>query len=308
VYLGLRTLEFSEEIPTSDQAMVVVSGAYQYRVNGEMAALFFFGVENADEVIKQRLLSAARSAVSSKTAKDALEHKDAVSSAMREIIDANLMRDVGVETVDIPITVAPHKDVAAAFNAVQVAQRKQTEATALAQVKLTDARADAGAVSIRAGGQAGQLGRQAEGLLDMLSILTGKPVVSLPPEAALFLVTHFLGLQMRSDFARNGNNTAMVIPDDADMLKEMVNLLPTLVAHTGVEENDEPGDAISIFEKKATAGDDSTKAAATEFVAKLKEGADKVEDVMIDALPAFLRPWARKLLEAERRKANYGAK
>lgn len=306
VYLGLRTLKFEEQIPTLDQAMLDVSGAYQYRVSGEKAALFFFGVEDPDTVIKERLLSAARSAVSSKESKDILEHKDTVALAIREIVDTGLLEDVGVKTADIPLTVAPHKDVAAAFNAVQVAQRRKQEAVALAEVKLTEARADATATGIRAGGQQGQLARQAEGLLEMFLVLTGKLDISLPPEAAMFLITNFLGLQMRTAFAANGNNTAMIIPDDGDMLKEMVSLLPTLVAHSGVEGNEKDADEMAVFERKANAAPELTKAAAKEFADAVKSGT--FDDAIVEKLPSFLRPWGRRVIAAQRRKADYGAK
>ena len=306
IYCGLQRIPIDEYTRTKDNSFVSVKGSIQYRVAEAKAETALFRVEGHEDIIKDRVYGALRSEISKRDASDCFGHKDEVAHAVIDAVAIGIA-DLGFEIVDVPITeVAPDKAVIAAINEVQKAERDaDAEAARAKSTKIrvaAAAEAAATAAKTRGQGYANELAEQASGYLRMIRTLTGDENLVLAPQIAASLVMFFRSMDMKTDFAKSGKSTAVVLPDDRPMLNEVAQLLPTLIAHERVEETNngkvgaKDGECEMLLEEfRAGLGEQREQAEA--LVDELKSlGVDSVNE-RIDKLPKAVRGVARKLFE-----------
>lgn len=313
IYCGLQRIPIDEYTRTKDNSFVSVKGSIQYRVAEAKAEIALFRVEGHEDIIKDRVYGALRSEISKRDASDCFGHKDEVAHAVIDAVAIGIA-DLGFEIVDVPITeVAPDKAVIAAINEVQKAERDaDAEAARAKSTRIrvaAAAEAAATAAKTRGQGYANELAEQATGYLRMIRTLTGDEDFVLAPQSAASLVMFFRSMDMKSDFAKSGKSTAVVLPDDRPMLNEVAQLLPTLIAHEHVDEpdgsevgekNSEAGTKHGEFEtllEEFRAGLGEQREQAEAFFDELPSlGIDSV-NARIDKLPKAVRGVARKLFE-----------
>jgi membrane protease subunit HflC len=308
VYIGLQRIPLEEEARTRDQAIVTVRGTGQYRVLREKAAIAEFEVDDQDDVIKDRLLSALRSAIGKRSAADCFEHKEEISTDIIGEVKQGL-EALGFEIVQVPIIeVAPHKDVVKAINDVQAAQRATDVERARAEaVKVrteAEAQAQAQAAAIRGAGQAKALAAQAAGYLDMLRAVTGDPQARVDVRMASTLIMFFESMGMKRSFAQSGKASAVVLPDDQEVISEIAQLVPALVSHEAIDNQEAGGeekiDHLTQAELEELLRDrlaEQLKETGDQYLDALKTGASDAATAALERIPKPLQWLAKKIAD-----------
>ncbi|MBU6175208.1 MAG: hypothetical protein KGQ60_15470, partial [Planctomycetes bacterium] len=308
VYIGLQRIPLEEEARTKDQAIVTVRGTGQYRVLREKAAVAEFEVQDPDNVIKDRLLSALRSAIGKRTAAECFENKEEISADIIGEVKAGLER-LGFEIVQVPIIeVAPHKDVVKAINDVQAAQRatdvERARAEAIQVRTAAEARAQAHAAEIRGEGQAKALAAQAAGYLDMIRAVTGDLTAKVDVRTASTLIMFFESMGMKRSFAQSGKASAVVLPDDQAVISEIAQLVPALVSHEAIDsqqdDTEEAVDHLTQAEMEELLRErlsEPLKEVGSEYLDALKTGAVDAAKSAMERMPQRLRWLAQKIAD-----------
>jgi regulator of protease activity HflC (stomatin/prohibitin superfamily) len=308
VYIGLQRIPLEEEARTKDQAIVTVRGTGQYRVLREKAAVAEFEVQDPDDVIKDRLLSALRSAIGKRSAAECFENKEEISADIIGEVREGLAT-LGFEIVQVPIIeVAPHKDVVKAINDVQAAQRatdvERARAEAIQVRTAAEARAQAHAAEIRGEGQAKALAAQAAGYLDMIRAVTGDASAMVDVRTASTLIMFFESMGMKRSFAQSGKASAVVLPDDQAIISEIAQLVPALVSHEAIDNQqadfEERLDHLSQAEMEELLRErlsEPLKEVGSEYLDAIKTGASEAAKSALDRMPHRLRWLAQKIAE-----------
>ncbi len=305
VYCGLQRILLEEEARTGDNAIVTVRGAGQYKVQPEKSAVAAFEVWESEVVIKDRLLSALRAAIGKRSAAECFEHKEQISEDIINEVRAGLA-DLGFEMVQVPIIeVSPHKDVVKAINDVQAAQRATDVEKARAEATQVrteaEARAQAQAALIRAEGQANALAAQADGYRLMIQAVTGNERAALDIRTATSLVMFFESMAMKKAFAQSGKASAVVLPDDQEVIAEIAQLVPALVSHEAIEGEaggEEKLDHLTQTELEGLLRErlgEDLKALGEEYLDALKSGAKEVTTAALGKMPKPIQWLAKKV-------------
>ena len=307
VYTGLQRIALEEEARTADNAIVTVRGAGQYRVQAMKAAVAEFEVSDPETIIKDRLLSALRAAIGKRSAAECFEHKEQISEDIINEVKAGLA-ELGFEMIQVPIIeVSPHKDVVKAINDVQAAQRATDVEKARAEATMVrtgaEATAQAQAQLIRAEGQAKALAAQADGYRLMIQAVTGNKGATLDIRTATSLIMFFENMTMKKAFAASGKASAVVLPDDQEIIAEIAQLVPALVSHEAIEGEagrEERLDHLTQLELqdllRERLGEDF-KALGEEYLDALKTGAREVTDAALGKMPKPIQWLAKRVAE-----------
>ncbi len=303
IYTGIRPLKFEEETRTKDQSFVSAKGSIQYRVLGEKAEEAMFQVDDPDKIILDRVLSALRSAISTRNASECFEHKDEIAHEVIASVQEGLAK-LGFVIDAVPMTdVSPHKDVIKSINDVQSAQRATDSERAKAEATMirvtANARAEAEAAKLRGEGRAQELTAEAAGYRDMLRTMTGNQNLVVDARTAANLAMFYRSMSVKAAFAQSGRASAVILPDDRPMIEEIAQLVPALIAHEAVEGtdddtdkiHDEKRDAVLLERLQAQLGEQ-----AAELMESLRSASAEAANEVLESVPGPLRKLAERFV------------
>ncbi len=223
VDLRTRQEEFQIDAKTSDNVTVTMSIAAQSRVPvmrgvaPEESGVWrsYYMLADPEVQMKSYLIDALRSSVPQYTLDGVFDEKDAIASDVNQTV-SDLMSAYGYDVVSTLITdIDLPPDVERSMNKINSAQREKEAAQSLAEAErikvVTEARAHAEAMEQAGIGIAAQRKAIAEGISDSLSVIKNSGVSSAEANQ-LFAFTQWT--DMMTEFARNGNQSTVVLPSD----------------------------------------------------------------------------------------------
>ncbi|MDO4182166.1 MAG: SPFH domain-containing protein [Coriobacteriia bacterium] len=235
--VDLRTSQavFKIDAKTKDNVTVTMEIAAQYHVsaiNGTSpqesgAYRSFYMLTNPVEQMTSYLIDALRSAIPNYDLDSVFAAKDSIASEANATV-AEMMQGYGFDLVSTLITsIILPREVEASMNKINSAQREQVAAQSLAEAErikvVTEAKASAEAMEQAGRGIAAQRKAIADGIADSLETIKQSGVSSAEANQ-LFLYTQWC--DMMEKFARNGNQSTIVLPSDfresASMFEQML--------------------------------------------------------------------------------------
>lgn len=223
--VDMRTQQstFQIDAKTKDNVTVTMDIAAQYHVSLDRGAAAYdsgvfrsyYMLSRPIEQMAAYIIDALRSSVPNYTLDEVFDKKDSIAADVNNTVSA-LMVSYGYNLVSTLITsIGLPKDVEQSMNRINSAQREQVAAQSIAEAErikiVTEARASAEAMEQAGKGIAAQRKAIADGIADSLETIK-QSGVSTAEANQLFLFTQWT--DMMAEFAKNGNQSTIVLPSD----------------------------------------------------------------------------------------------
>jgi regulator of protease activity HflC (stomatin/prohibitin superfamily) len=214
ISLRIQQLEVPVETKTSDNVIVSVSIAVQYRVPPDNVEKAFYQLADPAAQIESYVLASVRGEVPKMKLDDLYENKDRVAGAV-EVELKESMSDVGYQIVIALVTdISPDDKVKAAMNDINAAVRERDAAIARGDANKTlqikAAEAEAASKQLQGEGIANERRAIAAGIKDSVEMLRSSTGV----EAAEALATLTLTQQMDTlrEIGAQAGSTVILLP------------------------------------------------------------------------------------------------
>lgn len=224
---NLRTMsnDFGIDAKTNDNVTIRMTVSTQFYVDNRAGSTSldggicksYYTLSNPKAQMKAFLSDALRSSIPRYTLDEVFEKKDDIANDVNEIVTEK-MESYGFVIVQTLITeISLPKEVEDSMNNINAAQRERVAAQDLAEAdrirKVTEAIAEAEAAQKAGEGIANQRIAIAEGIKKSLDTIKDSGV-SEDEANNLFMYTQWI--DMMQEFARNTNNSTIVLPDSFD--------------------------------------------------------------------------------------------
>ncbi|MDJ1121428.1 SPFH domain-containing protein [Olsenella sp. YH-ols2217] len=223
VDLRIQQDVFTLSAKTRDNVTIKVEVAVQYKVSEEQGATVqdsgvyrsYYSLTNPEEQMQSYIVDALRSTIPQFDLDSVFDEKDAIADDVRKKVSDHMIR-YGFEVVGTLIqSIGLPKDVEAAMNDINAAERKKVAAQSLADAErirtVTEAEAKADAMRQAGRGIAEQRKAIAEGIKDSLATIKEAGVTTAEANE-LFLYTQWT--DMMESFSKSGKSSTVVLPAD----------------------------------------------------------------------------------------------
>jgi hypothetical protein len=135
----------------------------------------------------------------------------------------------------------------------------------------------------------------------MIQAVTGDQGASLDTRTAVSLVMFWESMAMKKAFAQSGKASAVVLPDDRAIIDEIVQLVPALVSHEGLDGEageEERLDHLTQAELEALLRGrlgENLQELADEYLGSLKTGVSEATKSALEKIPKPLQWLAQKV-------------
>ncbi|MBE6466353.1 MAG: SPFH domain-containing protein [Denitrobacterium detoxificans] len=230
--VDLRTRQTAMQIDgkTKDNVTITMTVAAQYHVNYDRGAdptqsgVFrsYYMLADPEDQMRAYIADALRSAIPNYDLDAVFDNKDSIAADVNTTVAARMV-GYGYDLVSTLITsIGLPADVEASMNKINSAQREKEAAQALADADrikvVVEAQAQAQAMEESGRGIAAQRKAIAEGIAGSLDVIR-ESGVSTREANQLFLFTQWA--EMMGEFAKKGNSSTVVLPNDFNQTSSM---------------------------------------------------------------------------------------